>query len=233
MKGGITGYLKNYSCPRCKKNWGYFFKDEMGGTYFCGEDDCLQDDCSASKGIEDKQASMRPSTVIDKMGVGGRYRGATLATCRIEPEDSTKVMKWINKPDNFLIFLGSPGIGKTYFCCAIAEYLENKTKKDIKYTNPRRFYENIQQAIASGKNQYDAVRRYGESEVLIFDDLGSSTCSAWQQEVTFDLIDQRYSANLPTIITSNLTFDEMENSFDKRLRRRLDNDDNITIEIFG
>jgi DNA replication protein DnaC len=55
------------------------------------------------------------------------------------------------------------------------------------------------------------------SPLLILDDLGTQTPSAWVKEKLYQLFNYRYVANLPTVITTSDRLDEI----DARLRTRM------------
>lgn len=229
---GLSGTLEGYSCPRCKKNFGYVWKDVEGVMFFCGESDCLKDDSRASKRREFQENQQKPKKAAEAIGIDARYRDASLSKTRLPQDAQKEVLKWLQGDmTNSLVYIGPPGIGKTYLCAAIANYLSDKGRC-ARYVNPRRFYEALQAAIQKNQNQYEEIRKFAKEDILIFDDLGSTSCTEWQIEVTFDLIDQRYSQNLPTIITSNLNFDEIGNVFGERFLRRIENKQNTIIEQF-
>jgi DNA replication protein DnaC len=53
--------------------------------------------------------------------------------------------------------------------------------------------------------------------VLILDDLGTQNATSWAQEKLFQILNHRYNSQLPTIVTTNLSVDRL----DERLRMRL------------
>jgi DNA replication protein DnaC len=65
--------------------------------------------------------------------------------------------------------------------------------------------------------------------LLILDDLGSQSGTAWAEEKLFQLINHRYNACLPTVITTNLTIGAMES----RLASRLTDPQVSTILLMG
>jgi DNA replication protein DnaC len=65
---------------------------------------------------------------------------------------------------------------------------------------------------------YDVlIEQIRNARVLILDDLGTQYATAWAQEKLFQILNHRYNAQLPTIVTSNLGVDRI----DERLRMRL------------
>ena len=63
-------------------------------------------------------------------------------------------------------------------------------------------------------NLFEQVRT---TPLLILDDLGTQSSTAWAQEKLFQLLNHRYNAQLPTVITSNQRMEDL----DPRLRSRL------------
>ena len=53
--------------------------------------------------------------------------------------------------------------------------------------------------------------------LLILDDLGAHSSTPWAEEKLYQLVNYRYNHRLPTVITTNLTLDEL----DERLASRL------------
>ena len=133
-------------------------------------------------------------------------------------------------PKNFLVIIGPPGCGKTYFCVAIANRFLEKNNQ-VFYTNSHRFIETITKTISSGKNQYEAINMISKKPILIIDDFGTACSSDWAKEVFFDLIDQRYNSQLPTIVTTNLNFSDINEIFNERIERRLNTQENLKIII--
>ncbi len=230
----LVGEIEGYKCPRCTKSFGYVWHDNKGYTFFCGQDYCLKDDSDESKAkLRNKKTVVHESKRQDASEVfrlGNRYFNANLAKWSAHPEHHKAISNWIKNPQNMLIMLGTPGTGKTYFSMAVSNYfMENE--QNVYYTNSRRFLQDIQNGIGQSKSQYETIQQIASYDILILDDLGASTNNEWQKEVFLDLIDQRYSQQKPTIITSNISFENMKNVLGERIERRLNNDDNLRITI--
>lgn len=105
-----------------------------------------------------------------------------------------------------LLLYGTVGTGKTYFAAAIANALIDqgyKVKMD-KFSN----IVNQLQSTFDGKDEL--IRSLNRYALVIFDDLGAERKSEYMQEQVFNIIDERYRAGLPFIITTNLTADEIK-----------------------
>lgn len=57
--------------------------------------------------------------------------------------------------------------------------------------------------------------------ILFLDDLGASTQTDWAQDQVFQLLDHRADRSLQTLITSNLTVDEIGQHYNERISSRL------------
>lgn len=65
------------------------------------------------------------------------------------------------------------------------------------------------QRLRPPNNDYSLLDRARETSLLVFDDLGMQSDTQWTFEKITDVIDYRNTNLLPTIITSNLTIDMM------------------------
>jgi len=65
---------------------------------------------------------------------------------------------------------------------------------------------------------YDELfERIKKSPVLVLDDFGEQAATPWAQEKLYQLINYRYNARLPTVITMCASLDELENRFSSRM----------------
>lgn len=137
----------------------------------------------------------------------------TFANDDLSNEKITKAMQ--NYVDNFgelrksgkgLLLFGSVGTGKTYAACEVANALIDKGYP-VLVTNFARLTNTIQ-GMFEGKQTYiDSLNRF---DLLVIDDLGAERKSDYMQEMVYSIIDSRYRAGLPLIITTNLTIDEIK-----------------------
>jgi DNA replication protein DnaC len=119
-----------------------------------------------------------------------------------------------------LLFFGTVGTGKSFASACIANALIDKGIP-VLMTNFARL-SNTLQGMWEGKQEYlDSLNRF---PLLILDDLGAERKSEYMNEIVFNLIDSRYRAKLPLIVTTNLTSEELKNPADitnKRTYSRL------------
>ena len=114
-----------------------------------------------------------------------------------------------------LLFYGTVGTGKTFTAACIANALIDKGYPCL-VTNFARLINTIS-GMYDGKQDYiDGLNRFA---LLVIDDLASEADTEYRNEIIFNVIDSRYRAGLPMIITTNLTGEEMKNPADVRKQR--------------
>jgi DNA replication protein DnaC len=65
------------------------------------------------------------------------------------------------------------------------------------------------------------LTRLTDAEFLVLDDVGAGSLSDHERRSTLHLLDRRINHLRPTIITSNLTVDEIGRAMDERIASRL------------
>lgn len=103
-----------------------------------------------------------------------------------------------------LLFWGDVGTGKTFYASCIVNALKGDYNR-IKYATL---------STIIGKMGFDTIHKTLEeieqSDLLVIDDLGTERQSAYAMEQVFTVIDTRYKANKPMVITTNLALSEIK-----------------------
>ena len=181
--------------------------------------------CSAEKNEREK----RESEQRDLIRRLERFQAYSLMDNRFE---ISTFDNWIHRPDNHddyilgtkysenwgtmyannrgLMLYGKAGSGKTYLSFAIANALYKQGKGVMAIS--------ISKLLSIIKDSFDKHGEYGETDVLntvrdasllVLDDLGVEYKTAWAYEKFYSIIDTRYRANKPIIITTNFTLDAL------------------------
>ena len=114
-----------------------------------------------------------------------------------------------------LLLFGTVGTGKTFAAACIANALIDKGVPCL-VTNFARLVNTIS-GMYDGKQEYiDGLNRF---DLLVIDDLASEADTEYRNEIIYNVIDSRYKAGLPLIITTNLTAQELKQSADIKKQR--------------
>jgi DNA replication protein DnaC len=126
--------------------------------------------------------------------------------------------RYAEDPRGWLLLKGGYGCGKTHLAAAIANTRLERGAPVLFDTVPN-LLDHLRATFApasavSYDERFDTIRSV---ELLVLDDLGAQSPTTWANEKLFQLIDHRYNAQLPTVITTNRELEEI----DARLRSRL------------
>lgn len=121
----------------------------------------------------------------------------------------------MRKRNKGLLFYGTVGTGKTFYSACIVNALIDRGYPCL-MTNFSRLVNTIS-GMYDGKQEYiDGLNRF---DLLVIDDLASERDTEYMNEIVQTIVDSRYRAGLPTIITTNLTAEEIKNPADIRKQR--------------
>jgi len=123
-----------------------------------------------------------------------------------------------------LILTGRAGHGKTYLACCIANVLIRKNIATL-FTVVPDLLDQIKSTYNKGEGQdyseKDLLDTAREVQVLILDDLGAHQYTEWAQGKLFTILNHRINFNLPTVITTNLSLEEMDKFIGERAASRI------------
>lgn len=106
----------------------------------------------------------------------------------------------MRKQGTGLLLCGQVGTGKSFLAAAIANELINQGTPCL-MTNFSRIISRVSEKFGGDQKYLDDLNRF---DLLIIDDLGAERDSDFTWEKVMNVIDARYRAGLPIIITTNL-----------------------------
>ena len=123
-----------------------------------------------------------------------------------------------DEPKGWLVLIGPSGCGKTHLACAIANRRIN-LGVPILYIGAFDLLDHLRSAFSpSSELTYDELfEQVKNSPLLILDDLTNAATTPWAKSKLEQLLDHRFNACLPTVITTNASIEE----FDENLRGHL------------
>lgn len=120
--------------------------------------------------------------------------------------------------EGWLIFHGLNGCGKTHLAAAIANYRLAQGKPVLFVVVPD-LLDHLRSTFSpDSKISYDEFsEKLKEAPLLILDDFGEQSATPWAQEKLYQLINYRYNARLPMVVTTCLSLDEIETRISSRM----------------
>ena len=172
--------------------------------------------------------------ILAKNGVSKRFQQARRDDI---PEKTWSQVSGFLKEDSIFLH-GSPGIGKTHIAAALirekilADNEAHYTYPDksvrvympsypVMTTIPDLLLE-IRECFNGGQeSESSIIERYSAKKCLILDDMGAEKTSEWSIQTLYSIIDHRYREEKQTMITSNLTLDEIAEKVGDRIASRI------------
>ena len=118
-----------------------------------------------------------------------------------------------------LLFIGKTGLGKTYMSSCIAKSLIEKNV-NIVFGSIIDFLRRIENEHF-GQEKGNTLEILLNADLVILDDLGSEFLTSFTEPVVYDIINSRINQRKPTIISTNLSFAELDEKYNERIVSRL------------
>jgi len=120
--------------------------------------------------------------------------------------------QYARDPQGWLVLAGENGCGKTHLAAAIANELVDQTRTDIMFVVAPDLLDHLRATFSPHSNisldrRFDEIKR---AQVLVLDDLGIESATPWAREKLFQLLNFRYTALLPTVITTSVAVDDLD-----------------------
>jgi DNA replication protein DnaC len=141
------------------------------------------------------------------------YQKLRFATFRVMPgnREALKVCRefvdgFLNRKEfgryPFIWLYGTPGVGKTHLCHAVAwELIEQGV--NVRYYQAEELFDELRAGFNPGHDYDCTVHFMKKVPLLIIDDVGAQAETAWSMAKLDMLIDARYREEQPLLIASN------------------------------
>ncbi len=121
-----------------------------------------------------------------------------------------------------ILMMGGTGLGKTHLSSATAKRIIEKGK-DVFYTGAIDLFSQFEmQRFKSYTNEpNELIERYFECDLLIIDDLGTEMINQFSISTLYNLLNDRLSRKKPTIVSTNLSKDDIQKKYTDRITSRM------------
>lgn len=205
------------SCPECKGT-GYITR-ERDGSLFADPCKCAR----TGKAEKLLHASGIPHRYVQHCDFKNFKPGTPAQTLAL-----TRARRFAEEypavPDKEgLLFIGPCGVGKTHLAVAVLLDILTTKGMPVLFADLNEVYREIRASYdgKAGETEYDIMAPLVEAPLLLVDELGC-VASPWAQDTLHYLVNQRYSTQLPTLLTTNYVDEpaQGESSLEDRIGTR-------------
>ncbi len=127
------------------------------------------------------------------------------------------------EPEGWLLFNGPRGSGKTHLAVAIAgEQLRQGSQVFFAFVPTLLDHLRATFSPDSPVGYDELFEQINSVPLLVLDDLGAESSTAWAEEKLYQIIVHRHEARLPTVITTVSTIEELEDTKSRIASRLVD-----------
>ncbi|MDP2953782.1 MAG: ATP-binding protein, partial [Chloroflexota bacterium] len=122
------------------------------------------------------------------------------------------------EPQGWLVFLGPSGCGKTHLAASIGNY-QKQQGRPVRFEVVPDLLDHFRSTFSpDSRVAYDELfEGVRTTPLLILDDLETGTSTPWAVEKLYQILNHRYNARLPTVITSRASLDDIEDRLSSRM----------------
>lgn len=212
-----------FKCEKCPKPLLSYEEQREG---LCN--DCLVPILKARQEARLKEIKSKIRELLETRGVPKRYSGCTLDNFQTVGEERKKVLGQVKQYirrmatiDGGLFLTGNNGAGKTHLAVAVMREFILNDHLNSHFIKVPELLLNIREHIGKGWSEKEIIGQYKEYDYLFLDDLGVEKISEWALQDLYLILDGRSGALKPTIITSNLGLEEIEEHIGSRFVSRI------------
>lgn len=200
-----------------------------GGSGYVGSSmcECLQELCrqeqkkeltflsAGRESFDQFRLDYYPEQIDPRLGVAPRsVMEKTYQTCR-------RYAYGFGMKSGNLLFSGNTGLGKTYLSACIARTVADRGFSVV-YESAAHLFTCLERARFDGSEENrSAAVKYNACDLLIIDDLGTELAGQFVTASLYSLINDRLLESKPTIISTNLTVDELCSRYNPQIASRL------------
>lgn len=122
--------------------------------------------------------------------------------------------KKFTKDADWLVMIGTTGVGKSFYSACICNELEN-AGYSCKFTS----ISEIEKRLWNAEEKSTVYAELARYDLLVIDDFGAERDTDYMREIQFNVIDYRLRLKKPCVITTNLSAKEIFEPKQKEMKR--------------
>lgn len=225
------------STSTCEKH-GDFERITLIGKAYRGVENVKHSQCpecvkAELADIEASLRALRVADLIDNAGIARRFEACEFDNYQAINQDAAKNLascqrythSWPErlKAGTGLVMTGNCGTGKNHLAVSIAKSIIRDHLAKVEITDVMRLTRAVKSTWRHNAEmtEEDVIERFASLDLLIIDEVGVQFGSPTEMTILQEIINARYESILPTILISNLTFDQLKETIGERIVDRV------------
>ncbi|EAM9428708.1 AAA family ATPase [Salmonella enterica] len=191
---------------------------------------CVRDELAA---VDAGLRALQVSDLLDNVGIARRFEGCEFSNYQAVNQGAAKnlaacqryVNSWSERLNagTGLVMTGNCGTGKNHLAVSMAKSIVREYLASVQITDVMRLTRAVKNTWRHGADstEEDVIERFASLDLLIIDEVGVQFGSPTEMTILQEIINARYESVLPTILISNLTFEQLKESIGERIVDRV------------
>lgn len=184
-------------------------------------------------GIESNLHALRVADLLDNAGIARRFETCEFDNYQAINQDAAKNLSSCRRyasswPERLnagtgLVMTGNCGTGKNHLAVSMAKSIIRDHLANVEITDVMRLTRSVKSTWRHNAEmtEEDVIERFASLDLLIIDEVGVQFGSPTEMTILQEIINARYESILPTILISNLTFDQLKETIGERIVDRV------------
>lgn len=213
-----SSHVADINCPHCD-----------GTGYVIGDDGARPCEC-----LETRQSNHR----LRRSKIPPRFMGKSLKSFETARSRERKAIRDLAQSyvkafnpatldpakfsSNGLLLIGAVGSGKTHIAVAALREVIERGHTGL-FCNVVDLLDDLRASYnpQSSQSGWEILEQIEKADLVVLDDLGAEAPTGWVLDRLYQIINRRYEENRPTIVTSNLSLEELSDQIGTRITSRL------------
>ncbi|WP_431644181.1 ATP-binding protein [Enterobacter asburiae] len=225
------------STSTCEKH-GDFERITLIGKAYRGVENVKHSQCpecvkAELADIEASLRALRVADLIDNAGIARRFEACEFDNYQAINQDAAKNLAACQRyasswPERLnagtgLVMTGNCGTGKNHLAVAMAKSIIRDHLANVEITDVMRLTRAVKSTWRHNAEmtEEDVIERFASLDLLIIDEVGVQFGSPTEMTILQEIINARYESILPTILISNLAFDQLKETIGERIVDRV------------
>ncbi|POP41759.1 AAA family ATPase [Superficieibacter electus] len=176
---------------------------------------------------------LRVSDLLDNAGIARRFEACEFDNYQAVNQDAAQNLSVCQRyaaswPDRLnagtgLVMTGNCGTGKNHLAVSMAKNIIRAHQARVEITDVMRLTRSVKRTWRHNaeSTEEEVIEYFTTLDLLIIDEVGVQFGSPAEMTILQEVINARYESILPTILISNLTFDQLKETIGERIVDRV------------